>query len=759
MSTELIKVTINAKDFQVAKGARLIDVCRENSFDIPSFCYYADLALQASCRMCLVRIEKMPKLQTSCTIICTDGMVVTTQSEEIEKAQRSMVEFLLANHPLDCPVCDRGGECELQEMAFDWGNLEERFTEKKNAQPEKYLSPMVANDPQRCILCKRCTRVCDEWMGEDAIEAGNRGANTVIGTYGGWLNCSQCGNCIEVCPTGTLLDGTYRHQARPWELTQTVSTCTYCSDGCQMSLGSRADELMRIVARDRYVNGLNGEFLCIKGRFGHPFVNDEKRIRTPMIRYKKGGKLIPATWDEAIRFTAQKLDAIVADHGSNAVGVVGSPRLTNEAIYCLGKFAGEVLETENFAVSDAFSLKPLFENLGGPLATHHDIRHAKTIVLIGGEPEELQPLTGKQIRQAVRNGGAQFILINARPIRLREQAAQFIHVRPGTEDAAALALADGANDEMAPRKMGVEAAELDAVRRAISETQGDIVVMFGGELSASSQAVMAQLPYVFAAEGRRVLLHPLPLFNNSVGAHDMAKGEGQSATALLSACGESIHAMYIAGSFLPEHLNGRDDLSRLDFIVAQELFETDTTAFADVVFPAASFAEVDGTYTNNDGFVQRVRKSIDPVHQSKPDWMITTLLAKELGVDFGFEASASAVFREIAERIPAYANLRYPALKDESQPVQVKHAVVPQRDLSSEIETIRRAVAAMSDEGEKISTTPAVGHELFKLGTLTDKVPQFHLLAAGNPKPESFAISPLYQITIDEGLKREPAVA
>ncbi|HXM36844.1 MAG TPA: 2Fe-2S iron-sulfur cluster-binding protein, partial [Pyrinomonadaceae bacterium] len=275
MSTEIIKVTINGKDIQVPKGARLIDVCRDSGFEIPSFCYYADLALQASCRMCLVRIEKMPKLQTSCTINCTDGMVVTTQSEEIEKAQRGMMEFLLANHPLDCPVCDRGGECELQEMAFDWGNLEERFTERKNAQPERYLSPMVANDPQRCILCKRCTRVCDEWMGEDAIEAGGRGANTVIGTYGGWLNCSQCGNCIEVCPTGTLLDGTYRHQARPWELSQTVSTCTYCSDGCQMSLGSRGGELMRIVARDRYVNGLNGEFLCIKGRFGHPFVNHE----------------------------------------------------------------------------------------------------------------------------------------------------------------------------------------------------------------------------------------------------------------------------------------------------------------------------------------------------------------------------------------------------------------------------------------------------------------------------------------------------
>src|SRR5436309_7450512 len=438
---ELIKVTINGQDFQVAKGARLIDVCREKGFSIPSFCYYADLALQASCRMCLVRIEKMPKLQTSCTINCKDGMVVTTQSEEIEKAQRSMLEFLLANHPLDCPVCDRGGECELQEQTFDWGNLEERFTEKKNYHPEKYLSPMVANDPQRCILCKRCTRVCDEWMGEDAIEAGGRGVNSVIGTYGGWLNCSQCGNCIEVCPTGTLLDGTYRHQARPWELTQTISTCTYCSDGCQMSLGSRGDELMRIVACDRYVNGLNGKFLCIKGRFGHPFVNHEKRIRTPLIRYQKGGRLIPATWDEAIRFTAERIDKVVSDHGQNSLGVIGSARLTNESLYVLRKFATEVVETENFAVDDAFSLKPFFADLGGQLATHRDIRYAKTIILIGGEPEELQPLTGKQIRQAVRNGGANLIIFNSVPIRIREQASQFIHIKRGSEDAAILSLA------------------------------------------------------------------------------------------------------------------------------------------------------------------------------------------------------------------------------------------------------------------------------------------------------------------------------
>jgi NADH-quinone oxidoreductase subunit G len=760
MSTEVIKVTINGKEFEVPKGARLIDVCRDKAFDIPSFCYYADLALQASCRMCLVRIEKMPKLQTSCTIICTDGMVVTTESDEIEKAQRSMLEFLLANHPLDCPVCDRGGECELQEMTFDWGGLEERFTEKKNYQPERYLSPMVANDPQRCILCKRCTRVCDEWMGEDAIEAGGRGANTVIGTYGGWLDCSQCGNCIEVCPTGTLLDGTYRHQARPWELAQTISTCTYCSDGCQISLGSRGGELMRIVARDRYVNGLNGEFLCIKGRFGHPFVNHEERVRTPLIRYKKGGKLIPATWDEAIRHVAQKLDAVVDEHGRDALGVVGSPRITNEANYLLHKFATELVGTSNYTTTDSNSLKPFFDNLGAPLATHRDIRYAKTILLIGGEPEELQPLTGKQIRQAVRNGGAKLIVINGTPIRLTEQAAQFVHIRPGTEDAAVLALASKANEALALGKLDVEANELQALGQAIAETQGDLVIIFSSELSAAAQSVIAQLPYAFRAEGRRVLLHPLPRYNNSVGAHDMGMMSGaMSATQMLDAAGNAIRAMYLAGSFLPEQQGGRgESLSKLDFLVVQELFETGTTAFADVVLPAASFAEIDGTYTNNDGFVQRVRQSIPPVNQAKADWMITAQLAAELGMNFGFEMSASAVFNEISERVSAYTGMRYPLLKDESNPVQAKYPIAAQRDLGPELNTLRDAVQALPDTGEKFSVTPPVGHELFKIGTLTDKVPQFHLLAAGNPRPETVRVSPLYQITVDADLRNVMAL-
>jgi NADH-quinone oxidoreductase subunit G len=751
MSTELIKVTINGKEFQVAKGSRLIDVCRENEYDIPSFCYYSDLALQASCRMCLVRIEKMPKLQTSCTIICTDGMVVTTESQEIIKAQRAMSEFLLANHPLDCPVCDRGGECELQEMIYNWGDLEERFTENKNAFPESYLSPMVANDQQRCILCKRCTRVCEEWMGEDAIEAGNRGVNTVIGTFGGWLNCSQCGNCIEVCPTGTLLDGTYRHETRPWELERTTSTCTYCSDGCQFSIGSRNNQVKRVVARDRYVNGLNGEFLCVKGRFAHQFVNHNERIKTPLIRYKKGGKLIPATWDAAISFVAEKLSEIKNQHGASSIAVVGNARITNEANYAMLKFAKEVIGTENFSAVDAFSLKNFFANLGGNLATHKDIRHAKTILLIGGNPEELQPFTAKQIRQAVRNGGAKLILVNSTPVRLKDQAAQFIHIKPCTENAFVLAIADYTNDELAATKMGVEKSEIETARKTLEETQGDIVIMFGEELLPEAQSIVAQIPHYLSDENRRVLLHPLPIYSNSVGAHDV--GFTKNVKEIIEAAGKQIKAVYIAGSFLNENL---DVLVNLDFMVVQELFLTDTANHADVVLPAASFAEVDGTYTNNFGFVQRVRQAIETINQSKPDWVITSQIAREMGVDFGYHLAATAIFKELAESLSAYNGLRYPALKDESKPVQAKYTIHDKRDLSNEIDVLKTSTESLQDDVEKIYDEPKIGHELFKLGTLTSKTEQFHLLAAGNPKPDDLLVSPLYQI---ETLRREAAVA
>ena len=737
MSTELIKVTIDGQEFHVPKGARLIDVCRENGIGIPSFCYYKDLALQASCRMCLVRIEKMPKLQTSCTIICTDGMVVTTESDEVQKAQRSMGEFLLANHPLDCPVCDRGGECELQEVIFDWGDVEERFTERKNAQPEKYLSPVVANDPQRCILCKRCTRVCDEWMGEEAIEAGNRGVNTVIGTYGGWLNCSQCGNCIEVCPTGTLLDGTYRHETRPWELDQTISTDPYSSDGMQISVGTRNGAVHRIVARDRYVNGLNGEFLDVKARFGHAFVNHPSRIKTPMIRYAKGGNLIPATWDQAISFIAAKFKE------SGSVGTIASPRLTNESIFTLRRFA-EMAGNGNYALAESFDLAPVFDNLSVPLATHNDIRYAKTLLLIGGEPEEEQTFTAKQIRQAVNNDKAKLIVVNDTPIRLTDCASVFLHINRGAYDAFALAFADSADDSTLS-KLGVTSHEFEAVLRTVGETQGDLVIMLGSDLSPNALAALAAATSNFSSDSGRILLHPLAKYNNSVGANDM-----MPARKTIEDVARNANALLIGGS-----LQDASILEGRDFVVVQEMFETDTTAYADVVLPASSFVEVDGTYTNNAGNVQRVRKAIDNLHQSKPDWMITTLIARELGVDFGYDFSASMIFKGIADSVRAYTGLRYPALKDESRPVQAKHEIKANSGLSTYVARLRESVATLANDPGKNTERPKIGHKLHRVTVMTGKTEQFHLLAHGNPKPENLLVSPLVQFDLDGTPKEE----
>ncbi len=738
---ELVKVEINGKEFEAEAGTPLIDVCNRNDFGIPSFCYYSDLELQASCRMCLVRIDKMPKLQPSCAIPVRDGMVVTTQSEEIEKAQRAMGEFLLANHPLDCPVCDRGGECELQEIIFDWGDVEERFNEPKNAHPEKFLSPIVANDQQRCILCKRCTRVCHEWMGEDVIEAGNRGANTVIGTYGGWLDCSQCGNCVEVCPTGTLLDGVYRHETRPWELDQTISTDTYSSDGMQLSIGSRSGLVHRIVARDRYVNGLNGEFLDVKARFAHEFVNHADRIKTPLIRYSKGGKLIPATWDAAIEFVAEKFK-----EAGGSTGVIASPRLSNESVYTLKRFAKEATGSNRFAVSDRFDASPFFENLSAPLTTHHDIRHASVILLIGGEPEEEQTYTAKQMRQAVRNGGAELIIVNEVPIRLTDSATRFVHVNEGTIDAFALAMFTEGGDAVS--KMGISAKEIEAVKKSVTSAKGDVIIAVGSDISPAGLAVIAGSAGNIAGDGRRVLLHLLAPYNNSVGAYDMTEGRSTVEEVVSSS-----NALLIGGS-----LQDASILEGIGFIVVQEMFETDTTAHADVILPAASFAESDGTYTNNTGFVQRIRKAIEPLNQAKSDWMITSEIASAMGVEFGYSMSASAVFRNLADSVSIYNGLRYPDLKDETNPARVNRETVSPAGLSDSIARLRSIVDGLDASGTKNNDRPHVGHKLHRLTTMTSKTRQFHLLANGNPKPDNLLVSPLFQFNLDGTPKSENEV-
>jgi NADH-quinone oxidoreductase subunit G len=511
----------------------------------------------------------------------------------------------------------------------------------------------------------------------------------------------------------------------------------------QISIGSRGGKVHRIVARDRYVNGLNGEFLDVKARFAHEFIGHADRIKTPMIRYSKGGKLIPATWDAAVKFAA---DGFKKAAGS--VGVIASPRLTNEAVFTLKKFAADAAKTENFAVSDANDLSPIFDNLSVPLATHRDIRYAATIVLIGGEPEEEQTFTAKQIRAAVKNGGAKFICVNDTPINLSRIATQFVHTAPGTVDAFALAAVDPKNDKLVAEKMSVDTSEIDAARKIILETQGDVIIMFGGDLSADAQAILSANAASLAGDGRRVLLHPLAKYNNSVGAFDMTPGRKSVDEVVKNSRG-----LLIGGS-----LSEPPASAGSQFVVVQELFLTETTDHADVIFPAASFAEVDGTFTNNAGNVQRVRKAIEPLNQSKPDWMITTLIAREMGVEIAPDWSPSAIFRSIANTIPAYEGLRYPALKDESNPVQAKYEIKTKTDVSPNVKALKESVEKMSSD-EKNNVTPKVGHKLHRLTTMTSKTAQFHLLAHGNPKPENLLVSPLAQFELDGTPKANGAEA
>ena len=384
--------------------------------------------------------------------------------------------------------------------------------------------------------------------------------------------------------------------------------------------------------------------------------------------------------------------------------------------------------------------RPLFENLSVPLATHKEIRYAKTILLIGGEPEEEQTFTAKQMRQAVRNSGAKLIIVNDTPIRLVQNATQFIHINPKSYDAFALAFADASNENLT-QNLGIEQTEFDDLLKTIGETTGDLVIMFGGDLSPEAQAALANAAGNFASDNRKVLLHPLPLYNNSVGAHDMTAGRKSLADVL-----KNSKALLIGGSLQEQDVSL---LADKDFIVVQELFETATTEYADVVLPAASFAEVDGTYTNNAGNVQRVRQAIEPLNQAKPDWTITSLIAREMGVDFGYNFSATAVFKQIADSVAPYSGLRYPHLKDESKPVQVKRETAAKRDLSKEIETLKANVEKLSDTAVKNTETPPVGHKLHRLTTMTSKTPQFHLLAHGNPKPENLLVSPLAQFDLN----------
>jgi NADH-quinone oxidoreductase subunit G len=629
-----ITLTIDGKQIRVPAGTLVIEAAKKAGIEIPAFCYYEGYSLQAACRMCLVEVEKMPKLQPGCTLPAAEGMVVHTESPKVVEARKSTLEFLLTNHPLDCPVCDKGGECELQDMVFRYGAGESRFTEIKQHVPEKQWSPLVYFDAPRCILCYRCVRVCDEGLGVGALGVGMRGvASEIIPNKGDHLECDECGMCIDICPVGALTSGTYRYKARPWEMNHVGTICTHCSNGCKTTLSVRDGHIIRANNRDR--SGINGEFLCVKGRFGFDFVHSEERLQSPLMR--KEGKLEPVSWSEALAAVAQKFSAVKAAGGR--FGVIGSNRTTNEENYFLQKFARAGLGSSNIDHHRTGDLPTLLDALQGrqnALATVGGLYTAKAALVVSADLAQQHPLLAFQLRANARHNQAAIYTVTPGPVRERDYAAASLVVEPGRE--------------------------LEAVESLAGEFRkhSDLVILFGAAIKGDA---IRRLVAFGDSLGIPVKYLCLLDYSNSRGALDMgllpelAPGyrpvsemglePGMTADEMLADPG--LDVLWVVGA---NPLRGRSLAAQNAFVVVQDLFLTETAQAADVVLPAASAYEKNGTVTNVCGEVQRLKQG-PKVMGAKPDLEIMGLLAKEMGLNLGIW-TPDKVFEEIRRSVPGY---------------------------------------------------------------------------------------------------------
>jgi len=659
---KLVNLKINDRDVQVPAGTLVIEATKQIATEVPSFCYYPGLSLQAACRMCLVEVEKMPKLQTACTLVATEGMVVRTDTTQIKQARKGVLEFLLTNHPLDCPVCDKGGECELQDMVFRYGADSSRFVEEKIHRPEEKWSEIVYYDAPRCILCFRCVRVCDEGMDVKALGVGMRGANSVIiPNCEDHLECEECGMCIDICPVGALTSGTYRYKTRPWEMEYVPTTCAHCSNGCKTTLSVRNHEIIR--ANNRDLGGINGDFLCVKGRFGFDFTKHPERIKQPMVR--KGDKLFPVSWEEAAQTAAAKLKEIHAKHGGDAIGFIGSNRTSNEDSFLFQKLARETFGSANIdhhRTADYTGLMTaLAENARDSLLTMDQLYKSKAVLLIGNDPTNQNPLVAWQIRTGVRHHGLKLFIINSKEIKLKRQAAKFVRVPEGQEAAAVRWLHNEA-------PLGPDLVEQLMQLKAQLDAASDVAIVFGSEISGGAIADLVGFGSRLQGKVRYMALGD---YANSRGAADMgvlpdhgpgyshAAKAGLTAPQMVEAAQQGqLKALYVMGANPLAHYGtlgyGR---GKAELLIVHELFMTETAKQADVVFPASSAYEKDGTVTNTSGEVQRLQRAAE-VMGPRTDFDLLRILSHQLekqglGKAFHYKNPA-AVFEEIRKTVPGY---------------------------------------------------------------------------------------------------------
>ncbi len=729
----MITVTINGRELEIPPGTTLLRAARAAGISIPSLCDYELLAPIGACRMCLVEVEGMKRLQTACTLLPADGMAVTTESEVLSKARRDVLELLLINHPLDCPFCDKSGECDLQDMVLKYGPAVGRYSEEKRHVPSSYEDPLLATNMERCIACERCVRMCEEVQGVSALTMVGRGSSTRMEPFSlESFDCEYCGNCLPACPVGAILSTGQMHNYRPWQMDRNIETvCGHCGVGCQLVVQVRDESIARIDSKTTL--GINRGLLCSLGRFGNGYVGAEERLTAPLIR--RGGTLEECSWEEAIAFVADRLTAIKEGHGGAAIAGIASPRCTNEENYVFQKFLRVGCGSNNIdslsRLGFAAAQRILEDVLGTGITANElsAVDGCDAILIAGGDPTVINPILGLAVRQAGQ-GGARIGVLGRTP-----GLDRFSHVAVAAEFAEEPAVLEALLANVVAVRgfsdKGIERAVVgllgsthspDAAHEGLAELT-DLL------LAATSPAIVVGPELVQRSDGHRALLalagltHVLGarLYVQAEGANEQGlvdvgcvpdrlpggipvwyatnrktleeiwngsipEAPGLSLMEIVEAAGTQVRALYVMGENpvfkLPKSSSVRDALEALELLVVQDIFLNETGRVADVVLPAQAWSERDGTFTNIERRIQRTRKAVAP-RSGRADWNIVCDVATAMGHPMDY-ADVGEITDELARVSPLHEGLSYANLdgrghlvRQKSEPRGMEFSTVP----------------------------------------------------------------------------------